>query len=197
MSRRLIPAEPRSNAKIESLATSIITKYQPAVLTKDEPFDIERFFDVHLEKITGVSTDYRCLENGVHGYTDSDAMECVISLELAEATVPHERYFCRSTMAHETGHAILHVRDYRRKKAILRSIHEKDHELRVYREQDIILYRNPEWQAFRFAGALLMPAPVFRNAVLVDTLRERELSRRFGVNPAFIRSRMKALKLMT
>lgn len=192
---RLIPANPRSKAQIEGLALSIIRAYQPGVLHNGESFDVERFFDCELEKMSGVAIDYQRLEDGIYGYTDSDTMECVMSLDLANnAKAPHEKYFYRSTMAHETGHAILHVEDYRRKRAILRSLHKKNHELRVYREQEIILYRNPEWQAFRFAGALLMPEPAFRDAVR-EGLGERELSRRFGANPAFIRSRMKALKI--
>ena len=143
---RLIPAEPRSNATIESLALSIIRRYQPGVLN-GESFDIERFFDCELEKRTGVATDYQQLEDGIYGYTDSKRMECVISLDLADAEAPHQKYFYRSTMAHETGHAILHVADYRRKRAILRSMHKKDHESRLYREEHkIILYKNPEWQ---------------------------------------------------
>ena len=181
---RLIPANSRSKAQIEGLALSIIRAYQPGVLHNGESFDVERFFDCELEKLSGVAIDYQRLEDGIYGYTDSDTMECVMSLDLANAKAPHEKYFYRSTMAHETGHAILHVEDYRRKRAILRSLHKKNHELRVYREQEIILYRNPEWQAFRFAGALLR-----------ERLGERELSKRFGVNPAFIRSRMKALKI--
>lgn len=191
---RLIPANPRSKAQIEGLALSIIRAYQPGVLLNGESFDVERFFDCELEKMSGVAIDYQRLEDGIYGYTDSNTMECVMSLDLANAKAPHEKYFYRSTMAHETGHAILHVEDYRRKRAVLRSLHKKDHELRVYREQEIILYRNPEWQAFRFAGALLMPEPAFRDAVR-EGLDERELSRRFGANPAFIRSRMKALKI--
>ena len=39
-----------------------------------------------------------------------------------------------------------------------------------------------------------MPEQAFRDAV-GEGLDERELSRRFEVNPAFIKSRMKALKI--
>ena len=190
-----IPAEPRSNTQIEAMTLSIIQRYQPGVLYNGEPFEIERFFDCELENMTGVSIDYQPLEYGIYGYTDSDRMECVMSLDLAYATAPHEKYFYRSTMAHEIGHAILHVKDYRRKRAILRSLHKKGHELRLHREEkDIPLYRNPEWQAFRFGGALLMPEQAFREAVR-EGLGEKGLSQRFGVNPAFIRTRMKALKI--
>jgi len=172
----------------------IVRQFQPSVLSGREAFDIERFFDCELERLTGVSTDYQHLECGIYGYTDSERMECVMSLDLMKASAQNDRYFCRSTMAHEIGHAVLHVRDYRQKKEILKSLNKKNHELKMYREQEIIVYRNPEWQAFKFAAALLMPDPGFRAAV-AEGIGERELSKRFQVNPAFVRSRMKALKI--
>lgn len=190
--RRLVPASPRSKADIESFALSIIRACQPGVLSNREKFDIERFFDCYLEKLTHVSTDYQKLNDEIYGYTDSEKMVCVISSDLADD--PRQENFYRSTMAHEVGHAVMHVRDYRRMKEILRSVHEKDHELRMFREKDIVLYRNPEWQAWRFAGAILMPGPAFKSAVCEGS-NVNDLSQRFGVNPKFVQSRLKALNL--
>ena len=192
MSRRILPARPRSNKKIESTALTIVKELQPKVLSGDERFDIERFFDCYLEDLTGVVTDYRKLDDGIYGYTDSEEMVCVISVDLAED--PYQEFFCRSTTAHECGHATLNVKDYRLMKTVLRSIHGKDHQLRMYREKDIITYRNPEWQAWRFAGALLMPAPAFVKSV-DGGCGIKDLSKIFGVNPAFVRTRAKQLKL--
>lgn len=192
MPRRLVPARPRKKVEIDDLAHSIIRAVQPSALKTPEKFEIERFFDCYLEEMTGVKTDYRKLEDGIYGYTDSDRMECVISSDLAEDYL--SEFFCRSTMAHEGGHALMHVMDYRIKKAILHSIHRKDHQLRVFREKDIKIYMNPEWQAWRFAGSILMPEVTFTLAHQ-SGFSERELSETFGVNPAFIRSRKKALNL--
>jgi len=192
LSRRLIPAKPRSKADIDKIALDIVLRYQPEVLNNGERFDIERFFEFDLYECVKVDTDYQPLSQGIYGYTDSEELISVISVDLMENSL--DEYFCRSTMAHETGHAILHVWDFRRKKAILHSIHNKDHVLRNYREEDIVLYRNPEWQAWRFAGSLLMPEQAFIEAYK-EGLGERGLSKRFGVNPAFIRSRAKALKI--
>lgn len=193
MSRKIVPARPRSSKKIEATAMTIIRELQPGVLTNGEQFDIERFFDCHLEDITGVATDYQHLDNGIFGYTDSEEMVCVISRDLAEDRFQNN--FCRSTTAHECGHAILNVKDYRVMRAVLRSIHGKDHQVRMYREQDIVVYRNPEWQAWRFAGAILMPESTFVRAVNGGA-GEKELSKMFGVNPAFVRTRARALKLV-
>lgn len=187
-----MPANPRKKIDIDNLALSIIKDVQPSALCRAERFDIERFFDCYLEEITGVKPDYRSLEDGIYGYTDSESMECVISLELAEDRSSES--FCRSTMAHESGHAVMHVRDYRIKRELLRSIHRKDHKLRVYREQEIKIYMNPEWQAWRFAGSILMPARTFL-PVCQKGYSEHELSEIFGVNPAFIRSRKKTLSI--
>lgn len=192
MSRHLVPAKPRSRSDIERLALLIIQKYQPRVITEKESFDIERFFDCELEKFTKVSTDYQKLQTGIYGYTDSVEKVCVISQELADD--PDQKYFLRSTMAHEIGHAILHVRDYVSMRSAFQSIHKKYHSLLMYREKDIVAYKNPEWQAWRFAGAILMPTPAFIAAVR-EGLDDTSLSERFGVNPAFVKVRKKALGL--
>jgi len=192
VSKRLVPAEPRSNADIEALTLELVQKYQGGLLERGEQFDIVRFFECEMEAICGVRPDYQKLGAEIQGYTDSERMVSVISCDLAEDRW-QEKYY-RSTVAHETGHAILHVRDYRHKKALLKSIHRKDHALTMYRETDIVLYKNPEWQAWRFAGALLMPAPAF-TAAIREGLGVRDLADRFGVNPAFVRSRLRALGL--
>jgi Zn-dependent peptidase ImmA (M78 family) len=193
LARRVVIANPRSGAEIDEIALRIIQKFQPKVLDKPTPFEIELFFECSLESISGVNSDYKELPSGIYGYTDSDAMESVISSELMDD--PFQIRFCRSTMAHEVGHVLIHVPEFRCKKALLRSIHDKRHvSLRLYREVDVPVFKNPEWQAWRFAGALLMPAPTFISAVK-DGLDERELSRLFQVNPAFVRTRLSALKI--
>ena len=192
MTARIVPAAPRSNKNIEDLALGIIMKCQPGVFTAGEAFDIERFFECHLEDMAGVETDYIQLDEGVYGYTDSETRECVISLDLVET--PHQRRFYRSTTAHESGHGIMHVDDYRRKQARLRSLHGKNHQLRMYRADDVVLYRNPEWQAYRFAGALMMPARLVEEAVNRGFSVE-DLSNRFDMHPAFVHYRLKSLGL--
>lgn len=98
-------------------------------------------------------------------------------------------------MAHECGHCILHVPEVTDRKAALKFIHDGDHvKLRLYHQSDIPTYENPEWQAWRFAGALLMPEETFSNAIKLG-YSDRAIARVFRVNPAFVASRAKALKL--
>lgn len=195
MSHRVPLANPRSGAEIDLIALNIIKQFQPEVLTEPSLFDIEKFFEFDVEVLTGVQTDYRGdLPPGIYGYTDSDEMVSIISSHLMDD--PFQIRFCRSTIAHESGHAFIHVHEFRRKKALLRSMQDKkDVSLRLHREANVPVFRNPEWQAFRFAGGLLMPEQTFRFAVM-EGHGERDLAEMFGVNLAFIRSRAKALKLI-
>lgn len=195
MSRRVVLANPRKGVDIDNIALNIIRRFQPEILDQPAPFDIERFFDCELERITGVEPDYRELPPGIYGYTDSDEMVSVMSIDLMEDH--SQKYFCRSTMAHETSHSVIHVPEFRLKKAMLRSIHDKQHvSLRMYRAENVPVYKNPEWQAWRLAGALLMPEATIR-PFFQEGLGIQEMSDIFEVNPAFVRSRLKALKLVS
>jgi len=194
LSQRVPIAKPRSGAEIDEIALRIIKKFQPEALHEPTPFEIERFFECELENMYGVSPDYRTdLPLGIYGYTDSEEMVSVISSGLMDD--PRQLRFARSTMAHETGHALIHVPEFRLKKALLRSIHDKEHvSLRLHREANVKIYMNPEWQAWRFAGAILMPAHTFILGVK-ESLGEKSLANAFMVNPAFVRTRARALKI--
>lgn len=195
MSNMVPIAQPKSGAIIDLDAQMLIMRIQPDALKRPSSFDIESFFDLDLKKLTGIDSDYRELPVGIHGFTDSDKKECVVSARLMEGNSKPDIYFARSTMAHEIGHAIMHVPEFRLKKAILKSIHDKDHaSLRMYRQSDIPLFQNPEWQAWRYAGALLMPAITFKKLVN-DGVSAGEMANIFEVNPAFVQTRARALKI--
>jgi len=189
-------ATPKSGAGIDLDAQRLIARIQPEALKKPSSFDIESFFDLDFKRLTGIDPDYRYLPPGIHGFTDSDKKECVISASLMESDNKNNIYFVRSTMAHEVSHAIIHIPEFRQKKALLRSIHDDDHaSLKMYRQSDIPIYQNPEWQAWRHAGALLMPAIPFKK-LITEGASVREMANVFGVNPAFIQTRARALKII-
>jgi Zn-dependent peptidase ImmA (M78 family) len=194
----LVPkASPKSGAEIEKMALGIIRKFQPHILGKPQSFDIEAFFELDLERITGVCPDYRVLPPGMYGYTDINDMVVVIDRQLAESNDAGARRFRRSTQGHETGHVIMHVPEFRQRKAILRFIHDDDQakaSLRLFRQENIPVYCNPEWQAWRFAKALLMPDMNVR-AALREGYSKIELPEVFDVHPAFVYARLKDLRL--
>lgn len=196
MTRRVLAAAPRKGADIDLLALKLVQHYQPEVLVGETAFDVEKFFEFDLEDLCGVKADYRELPPGIYGVTDSERKECIISVELMDRPRESDKYFARSTIAHEGYHAIVHIPEFRKKRAILKSVNDEQHaSLCLYRQEDVPIYMNPEWQAFRFAGALLMPKTAFITAIS-NGYSVRDLADLFQVNPANVRSRAKALGIL-
>lgn len=197
MPRSVPAARPRSKNEIEMVARKIILLSQPECLTSPVAFEIERFFDCDLEGLTGVQTDYRELPVGVHGLTDCEAKISIISSKIADPKNKSARRFRNSTTAHETAHAILHVADFRRRREAIKLINNgRDVGIKLYREEEIEAYRNPEWQAWQFAKSLLMPREMVRYAVLKLGYNMRDLCETFDLHPAFVRVRLKELELL-
>lgn len=193
MSRKIIAANPRKSVEIENRAKKIISLVQPEALQKPTPFNVEKFFELYMEDLVGVRPDYHALPYGIHGYTDLETNVSVISSALIDD--PKQERFVRSTMAHEAGHATIHIPEFRFKKTVSRFIHDSSHsKFKLYRQEDIPVYMNPEWQAWRFAGALLMPAETVKSAI-IEGMDRRDMADAFNVNPAFVDYRVKALKL--
>jgi Zn-dependent peptidase ImmA (M78 family) len=195
---KLLPiAPPKSRADIEKLSLSVIKQFQPEILGKPASFDIEAFFELDLEQLSGVLPDYQELPAGIYGYTDINEMVVVIDSNLAQSRNINDRRFRRSTAAHETGHVVMHVPVFRRRKQILRFIHDNDHSkarLALFREENIPIYCHPEWQAWVFARSLLMPR-MNVNAAIQEGCSKLELSQVFDLNPAFVNVRLNELKI--
>ncbi|MBK5275280.1 MAG: hypothetical protein JJE30_09555 [Desulfuromonadales bacterium] len=69
-----------------------------------------------------------------------------------------------------------------------------DDSIHLYRKDNIPIYCNPEWQAWRFAGALLMPVKPLR-MMLMDEVSQFDMAEYFAVNISFLKVRLKALKI--
>lgn len=192
MTDKIIPAQGRSGAEIDRIALGIIKQYQPDVLVYPHPFDIELFFEHDLEDICGLEAGYASLPLGVYGVTDSGNREVLVSNKLMDS--PGQMPFARSTIGHECGHALIHVPEFRKRKAVLRSVQDKkDVTLAMHRKEDIPIYQNPEWQAHHFSGALLMPAVTVQMA-LKNNATTYELAEIYGVTVSFAQSRLRALE---
>jgi hypothetical protein len=195
MSHSVTLVRPRSAREIDDLALGLITTFQPTALKSVSRFDMERFFDCELESLTGVEPVYRPLGKGLDGYTDSEEMKCVICTELMDdSSSDMARRRLRATQAHEAGHCFLHVEDARHVRTKLKFLHDASAALELHRQENLRAYENPEWQAWRFAGALLMPECCVRLAV-DNNWSIQMMSRGFDVNPAFIKVRLAALKI--
>lgn len=193
---RLIPARARSGLEIDRFAQRVLQKFQPTAIVDPQVVNVETIFELGLPPLK-IEPDYQHLSRrGIQGFTDSKNMVCVVSAELAD-DLNASAYF-RSTVAHELGHAMLHVPEFRRRSQTIVS-EQATNEAILHRLPDTLIpvYRNPEWQAHRFAGGLLMPEPAVRKAILANRCDFSVLSKVFEVTPAFVRSRLKGLKMLT
>jgi len=192
MAQPVVKARPRSGAHIDELALSVVRKFQPEMLTRLQSFEVERFFEVEVPGFTGINIDYQRLGWGVHAYTDISEMKCVVSLDLMNNL--EQRPFLNSTLAHEIGHCHMHVPEFLRRKADAKFVHDGTHALRLYRQEALKTFENPEWQAWRYAGALMMPAQSVRIAI-EGGLTVRDLATVFSVYQPFVLTRLRALGL--
>jgi Zn-dependent peptidase ImmA (M78 family) len=186
--------EGMSGKQIDSLALTLIRKHQPAVLQGTKAFDIHRFVDTKLEDLIEVTPIYSSeLPFEIYGLTDSANKQVIIQEELANDASSVN--FFRSTLAHETGHCFIHVPQLQKinRTQIFRQA-KNDDGIHLYRKDNIPVYRNPEWQAWRFAGALLMPEAPLR-AMLNDGADLSDIADHFGVNFPFLKARLNALKI--
>lgn len=195
MTAHNISFQAMSGRDIDMIALGLIRRYQPNILKNGKSFDVHRFFDTKLEDLTQVTPVYSNeLPYEIHGMTDSANKQVIIQEDLAN-DVFSEKFF-RSTLAHESGHCIMHVPQLQRinRNQVFKQAKNEDG-IKLYRkEENIPLYCNPEWQAWRFAGALLMPETSLR-MMLKDNAGLSEMADNFDVNISFLKARLKALKI--
>ena len=142
---------PMSAAQIESDATLVIRNYSPALLREPGAFNIVNFFDHAMKDVYKLDTAVQHLENGVEGQAWPDGRVFVSELTYDMACMGVGRG--RFTIAHECYHGIKHRRQ-------IRQVLVHTGQATLYRRKSLPAYRDPEWQADRFAAALLMPAPM-------------------------------------
>lgn len=187
---------PRRGKEIDNIAFKLVEAFQPDAVKMLTKFDVEKFFEFELKKQTGVEPVYQPLGYGLEGLTNIETMKCIICANAAnygESDMKRRRL--RATQAHEIGHCHLHVAELLRTRAVLELRHDRRHaDSDLYKEEEIDVYRNPEWQAWRFAGALLMPERCVQRAVDCGWTLQT-MSRAFDVNPSFVEVRLHDLKI--
>lgn len=184
-----------SGLELDNFAFEIVKRFQPKLLTGEEAFDIDWFIEVvEDDLIIDFHFTGDLLPPGIDGCTSISDNTVYINSELTNN--PHDEKYLRSTIAHELGHVILHV-PFLRELNIEKIFSQKKKEeqgIQLYRKDEIPVYKNPEWQAWRFAGALLMPEPAIRKH-LKSGLSLSQIANAFMVNQPFLKSRLKALKI--
>lgn len=183
-------ALPRSGKSIDTDALKIVEQFQPSMLNEPQAFDVQRFFECEFYTEFKGWSDYQQLQPEIHGYTNIEELHCVINSQIEETSV--QKRFLRSTIAHEVGHYFLHISEFRQRMKLEEISDNVDIEFGT----EIPVYADPEWQAWRFAGALLMPEPAVVKALNIGIDNATDLCNTFDVNPAFLNSRLRALKLI-
>lgn len=194
MTRNVIP--PKSRAAIELIANKIAMNYQPDSLLGDNPFNVELFAELDLEDDFKVRFDISDgLPFGVLGLTDPINGVLSVPKQSAEDESIAGRRRYRSTLAHEIGHSLLHVRPIQR--AGLSQIFSQQKGPTLYRaDANIEPFRDPEWQAWEFAGSILMPKRALLKSI-DEGASVNDLAQIFDVNAAFVTSRLGKLRLRT
>lgn len=185
----LVPrVSPRGTYDIARLAEYVLSDMQPGVFRgAPHPTDIIRLVEGPFQ------------EDGLHFYPEKpSALDGREAAAIITASGPievliiedqwHEAHHGgrqafrgRATLAHESGHAFLHVGEVRRRGFQLARG-------RLVSRQDIPAYEDPEWQAWTFAGALLMPLPILRT---MGDRRLAQLSETFQVSEDFARETLR------
>ncbi|MEM5817365.1 MAG: ImmA/IrrE family metallo-endopeptidase [Desulfitobacterium hafniense] len=146
-----VPVVPAlSCSAIERKARQLIQLSYPELLGTPGAFPVDHFFERKLRAILRFDYDVAALPPGIEGVTDPIDRVLTLSPDTYDALQLGDGR-ARFTTAHEIGHVTLHP------KYLREIIVDKRGALRLCRS-DIPPYRDPEYQANAFAGALLMPA---------------------------------------
>ncbi|MFA6348677.1 MAG: ImmA/IrrE family metallo-endopeptidase [Candidatus Paceibacterota bacterium] len=183
----------KSKIEIDNSAVSFLSEFQPTAIKEPGAIDVADLFEIVIPERYRIKTGYTDLSPlgpGVLGYTDAALKISFVDSSLSDAEDTPTRRLYRSTVAHEMKHCIKHVQILN----IFRSICKDKDDVSLYRREkrNIKPYEDPEWQAWIFAGALLMPRHhilgLYNGGYSIE-----EMANIFDVNPAFVRSRLRKL----
>lgn len=176
-----------SKQEISSIGEKYVQDFQPEVLTNPQPVDIEAFLELYL----GMKVDYQFLSNngiylGMTVFNDTDKV-IIYSAETARAEylhadaktviidrrllADHQKHRLRFTIGHEGGHGVFHEKYYTFNPPqriqgsypyapvvqCRRDTVNKRPDFKNWGDRDWM-----EWQANRFASAILMPISAVR-----------------------------------
>jgi hypothetical protein len=189
---------PVSTAAIEIFAEEALKELQPECLQSPHSVDVRRLVDTVLPElgifVSPASYDEMGQQYGATDPTghEQGGIEILLREDVwdnlaiggALARLP------RATVAHEIGHALIHVPVVRRR---LRSPHAKHLLAREDRSQ-MKPFEDPEWQAWTFAGCLLMPR---RTLTAMARITPWDVASIYQVSESFAQSHLRRLRIRT
>lgn len=188
------PVRPTSVAALEELGRCFLAQLLPNTLERPQSLDVAQLSELILPrfKIHTIPASVEELGNRA-GATDPKGdsdINILINEEVWDDLLEPAPgcYFARSTICHEIGHAVLHVPALRRRVLMTNTLN------RVQRRQ-LKAYEDPEWQAWMFAGSILMPSTTLKMMIgNSGSLSISEVSEIYEVSEAMTRSHLRRLK---
>lgn len=179
--------------QIERIAEAALEELYPAALRSPQPVDLCHLIDTELPRHGIHISPASFLELGNREAVTDPAGDDEIEILLLEDR--YEDLFAggskanraRATVGHELGHGVLHVPVIRR----WRKLPTANLLLARTARANMQPWEDPEWQAWCFAGAFLVPARTLRPIRGEDLWT---LAQFYNVSPDFMRSRLKRLK---
>lgn len=192
MSEHGYRVRPRSAKGIARAAEQFLREHAPEHLAGGGPLDVATLVDHRLQNagimVYPVSPDDLPDAEAETRASEGRWVEIWMREEFYDALFQDgtNTNRARSTLAHEIGHAVLHKAEVRTGRELPAAL-----ALRRAPRSKLKPYEDSEWQAYMFAGALLMPRPALRQAPLNDQV---QLAIQFGVSEAFVRSHLSRIR---
>jgi hypothetical protein len=188
------PVNPLGIKAIEELGRCFLEQLAPETLQTPQPLQVSHLVDAVLPRFGMLVYPAEREELGHRdGATDPQGDGEVVIL-VTEAVwdglelAPPQSHYARTTVCHEIGHAVLHVPVLRRRLQVT------DVLARMQRGK-LPAYMDPEWQAWAFAGAILMPSVALKQLQAQHpTLTPQLVSQTFEVSLSMAASHLRRLK---
>lgn len=155
------PVNPLSMAAIEELGRCFLEQLAPEALTKPQPLDVLDLVDrrlpefgIHVYPATRAEIGNRDGATDPKGNTEITILLAEDVWNMLDQPAP-KCHYAKSTVSHEIGHALLHVPILRRRLLL-------DNVLARTQRANLRAYEDPEWQAWAFAGSILIPSATLR-----------------------------------
>ena len=192
--REHVPPVPAlSKDAIEEVARSFLTTLVPDFLLSPQPLDLINMIDsllpefgIHVCPASHEEIGDRAGATDPQGDGEIDILVSETVWDSLEESPP-TCYFARTTVSHEIGHAVLHVPVLRRRLLL-------EDALNRTQRANLPAYLDPEWQAWMFAGSILMPRFTLNMLAPNGRLSITQVSQVYEISVQMVRSHLKRIK---
>lgn len=195
LAEKVPPMPPLKSSDIELIAERFLEKVYPDALRHPTQLPFEDLVDTILQEHGICVRPASFEEMGERaGATDPSPGSCINILvreDVWNALFRGGRsaHYAKTTIAHELGHAILHVPTMRRRM----SLPIQSGTLNRVQRSELKPYVDPEWQAWAFAGAIIAPRSTLTTLHCGSVAQVAEI---YGVSEVMMRKRISRAQLL-